>query len=128
MSFKGPNKFIGKTISYKQYAQYDIVDAYITIKRKKYKLQQNNLHVSENEDEKFYLYHSYDYLVNDKKFSGRWYNTKFLKSKLQHIKNNTLTIKLDDYEDYNDPGKSCVAIFTIIFTDKAMNKLNKLIS
>ena len=119
--FKGPKKFVGKTMSNKPYKQCDIVSVVLTMKKKKYKLQQNTFTLSKNKDHTFNLFHYYDYSQSGLKMSGSWRFFRILKEDIfDQIKKNTLTITVDDYlhED-----TTLTALFTFTFSKKAIGKL-----
>ncbi len=122
--FKGPKKNgKKKTMSNKPIKQCDISSVILTMKKKKYKLQQNIFTMSKNKDDTFNVYHHYDYSQSGLKMSGSYRVFHiFRDSILQQLKKNTFIMTVHDYlhED-----TSLTAVFTFTFSNKATAKLQE---
>jgi len=121
MEIKGPGKF-DKNGNYKQYAAEPTFEAYLTLKKRTYMLLSNNIKISLKESDKIFIYHMYKYKVDNEVNQGRWYNTQFNKSEFKNMKNNTLIVKIKNYEDENT-GEKRTAVFKFVFNDKIKKRI-----
>lgn len=85
---------------------------------------QNQITLSKNENNTFYIYHMYDSYKD--KYSGRWYNGAFDLAKSLNHKNKSLTTKMT-FEDENTFRQYGVKII-IYFNENGWSKLIKLLS
>ena len=124
-AFQGPCRYIKKDRAFKNINRADILDASIEGEGDIVPLQSNKFNVERKLDT-FFVYHSYDYLIDDGKLQyGRWYNGQFPLDSFKRMRGTVLQIHLDSYE-YND-NYSGPADVTIHFTEKAAGELKDLL-
>ena len=118
----GPSKFIKKTKKCIELKNPDILKVSIKIASKTRIIRQNVISIKKKNN-KIFFYHSFD----DVHYSGRYYIVDMDMNKIiDNIKKNTITIKQNNWENY-DTGKFVKeAIIKITFSDKCIEKLQKL--
>jgi hypothetical protein len=115
--FNGPCKFIQKTQKFRSLKMQDIIHVYIKTGRKIKEMHENKLtYIIEKNN--ISIYHSF----NDIDYSGRWYNINFPKEDILNMKNNTLEVKINKWENM-ETGKLTRATIIIEFSDKAIKKM-----
>ena len=68
-----------------------------------------------------FVYHSYNYKINDELLSGRWYNTKYPLNVFKNLNNNHICFDIENYE-FHDEITGPVN-FIMVFSEKAATVL-----
>lgn len=121
MKLKGPMKFVKKYNIIREIKYLQILEACLELSNHKYNLIENNFYLKRlNGIGKIYIYHTYTYLDNQVKKSGRWY-AFFDELRLNE---NEFEHQIDNYEIEDDDNfGTYIAKIKIKFSNNIISKI-----
>ena len=126
MDFQGPADYIESMDIFRNRKRSSILDASIEYMGDVLPIGENHLFV-ERKTNDFYIYHWFKYLTHDgsKAELGRWTDSRFPLNSFREMNGNVLRVTVDSYR-HDESYEPSVAIFTIVFTTQAANKLRSI--
>lgn len=123
--YGGPMRYIQKYQQVVPKRTADIVDAYLTVNSKTYRLESNQFRVYEGmTPDTLYIHHMYDYPdESGHRGGGHWYNLATPVEAIQILPGNRFVYVLDNYKDEETQESLGPAKVELIFTEKAANRL-----